>query len=606
MENRRDFVIENSVLTKYTGPGGDVTIPEGVTEIGESAFEYCKSLTSVTIPEGVTEIGDWAFYDCTGVKILTILSAMEHVRADTFGNEFTGFYCPVLIAPHIPISGFDPALKPRACCGFAKLYLENAELDGELKAGYLKYIRSQRKRLFPLVMENQELLQVMLREKMLNRKDIDLLLPECGKQKDIAAKAAVMDYAGKNLEPVDPAKEMEREFAAMERSAKNQEEFQTTGVMKAGEAKKIFCYKKLEEGGLAITGYKGTDTDMVIPKAIGKDPVVEISKRAFKDCTSLTSVTIPDSVAEIGEDAFSGCTGLADKLGMVVLYGILFSYTGPGGDVVIPEGVTTIYRRPFFGKELTSVTIPESVTEIGEHAFSLCKSLTHVTIPEGVRSIGEYAFDGCENLKSIAIPAGVTEISKNAFSRCKGLTRVTIPEGVTEVGDWAFDGCENLKSIAIPESVAKIGGDAFYRCKKLKSIAIPAGVTEIEGRTFLGCTGLTSVTIPEGVTKIGGWAFHKCMRLTNVTIPKSVTKIELGVFSHCTRLTSVAIPENVTEIGDRAFQDCTGLTSVTIPEGVTKIGWGAFKGCSNLTIHAPAGSAAEQCAKENGIPFEAI
>nr|WP_243154294.1 leucine-rich repeat domain-containing protein [Pseudoflavonifractor sp. 60] len=147
-----------------------VTIPAGVTKIGDGAFSDCQSLTSVTIPVGVTEIGKDVF----------------------MGSR------PVRVAPHISIAKFDKEDKPGACAGFAKAYLDGAELDGEIKADYLKYIKRQRKRLFPEAVQHEELLRVMLAKKMLARKDIDLLLEECDQQNNIVAKAAVLDYADRN------------------------------------------------------------------------------------------------------------------------------------------------------------------------------------------------------------------------------------------------------------------------------------------------------------------------------------------------------------------------------------------------------------------------
>lgn len=179
IENNQDFIITNGVLFIYKGPGGDVTIPEGVAKIGEDAFAGCKSLTSVTIPGTVTEIHKSVFTRCR----------------------------PVLIAPHTPVSGIVKEDKPGACAGFAKAYLDGAELDEEIKAGYLKYIKGQKRLLFPAAVRHEELLQPMFVEKMLDRKDINPLLAECDKQNNIAAKAAVLDYAGRNLKPVDSLKE---------------------------------------------------------------------------------------------------------------------------------------------------------------------------------------------------------------------------------------------------------------------------------------------------------------------------------------------------------------------------------------------------------------
>ena len=291
-----------------------VTIPEGVTEIGAYAFEGCANLTSVIIPEGVTEIGQSAFSGCAKLTSVTIPTGVTEIGKDVFKN------CrPVLIAPHIPISGVAKEDKPSACAGFAQAYLDGREIDEDIKAGYLKYIKGQKKRLFPLSVQHEELLRVMLAEKMIVRKDIDPLLEECDKQSNISAKAAVLDYAGRSLEPADPFAEMEKELAKMERQAKR---FEKTGQLPASELKKIWSTKKLEDGTLEITSYKGTDTTVSVPAVIGKTAVTAIGEKALSPLASrltpeqkrvretLESVTIPAGVTEIGGWAFYGCANL--------------------------------------------------------------------------------------------------------------------------------------------------------------------------------------------------------------------------------------------------------------------------------------------------------
>ena len=269
MENNQDFTIRDGGLNWYRGPGGDVTIPEGVTVIrsyafknkkvtsvtipesvtkiaenafywctnltsvaipksvtiiGESAFCWCTNLTSVTIPEGVKEIGDGTFENCKNLQSVIIPEGVTEIGRGAFEDcaSLQSLIIPesvkkiikpigdgslALIALHIPISNFGAANRPCACAGFAKAYLDGWEIDEEIKAGYLKYIKGQRKRLFPAAVQHEELLQLMFVEKMLGRKDIDPLLEEGDKQNNISAKAAVLDYAGRNLKPVDPLKE---------------------------------------------------------------------------------------------------------------------------------------------------------------------------------------------------------------------------------------------------------------------------------------------------------------------------------------------------------------------------------------------------------------
>ena len=372
-------------------------------------------------------------------------------------------------------------------------------------------------------------------------------------------------------------------------------------------------YSVLDDGTVQITYCETGAEAVVIPDTIDGKSVASIGNWAFEDCTSLTSITIPDSVTEIGLCAFFSCSSL------------------------------------------TSITIPDSVTSIGESAFEDCTSLKSITIPDSVTSIGDGAFIGCSSLTEIKvasensnyvsvngvlynkdkttiicypagkkgnnykIPDGVTSIDNGAFEGCTSLTAIdvaddneyytsvdgvlfnkdktelicypagktdksyNIPNSVTSIGWYAFIGCTSLTSITIPDGVVSIGEYAFCGCSSLTSITIPNGVTEIGWKAFGGCSSLTSITIPESVTEIGYYAFSGCTSLTSITIPNSVTSIGGYAFEDCSSLTSITIPDCVTSIGGYAFSGCTSLTSITIPDSVTEISYYAFSGCTNLT-----------------------
>ena len=291
--------------------------------------------------------------------------------------------------------------------------------------------------------------------------------------------------------------------------------------------------------------------------------VTTIGERAFDNCSSLTSVTIPNSVTEIGDAAFEDCYGLTS--------------------ITIPDSVTSIGNEAFyFCSSLTSITIPDSVTEIGRAAFTDCRSLTSITIPNSVTTIRDNAFYCCHSLTSVTIPNSVTTIGNYVFAYCNSLTSVTIPDSVTSIGNNVFYECTSLTSVTIPDSVTSIGNNAFYSCLSLTSVTIPDSVTEIEDSAFAHCSNLTSVTIPDSVTSIGNEAFYDCNKLTSVTISDSVTSIGEWTFANCFSLTSVTIPDSVTTIGNYAFEDCSSLASVTIPDSVTSIGGSAFGYCSSL------------------------
>ena len=298
-----------------------------------------------------------------------------------------------------------------------------------------------------------------------------------------------------------------------------------------------------------------------------------------------------------------------------------------GSKIIIPNSVlydgknypvTSIADSAFYiNLRLEEVTIPNSVTTIGNEAFSW-SNLKEVTIPNSVTTIGDGAFEGCTSLQKVIwnarnaqdcsysspfsgcgvtdfvfgeevehIPAylcnnSITTIREKAFASCTGLTEITIPNSVTDIGNLAFAGCTGLTEVSIPNSVTSIGSSAFSNCRGLKTVTIGNSVTTIGNWAFASCTGLTEVSIPNSVTNIGSSAFEDCTELKTVTIGNSVTTIGDGAFYSCTGLTEVSIPNSVTTIGDGAFDSCTGLTKVTIPNSVTIIANNAFNGCAQM------------------------
>lgn len=349
--------------------------------------------------------------------------------------------------------------------------------------------------------------------------------------------------------------------------------------------------------------------NITIPETITYSRIVYsvkgISQNAFRDCSGLTSVTIPNSVTKIGTYAFNNCTGLTS--------------------VAIPNSVSSIGDHTFDNcTSLTSVTIPNSVTSIGLWAFYGCTNLTEITIPSSVTYIDTYAFyltgwynnqpDGvlyldncCVGYKrkvpaSLSIREGTRLIAASAFFYCY-VTEITIPNSVTHIGSNPFtntfwfdnqpDGvlyidncCVGYKGAVIGdlifnENTRLIADWAFHACDSLTSVTIPNSITSIGRRMFSACENLTSVTIPNSITSIDDNAFVNCWSLTEINIPNSVTSIGECAFA-ISGLTSVVIPNSVTSIGVGAFGDCSDLTSVTIGNSVKKIGDRAFDKCSNM------------------------
>ena len=274
------------------------------------------------------------------------------------------------------------------------------------------------------------------------------------------------------------------------------------------------------------------------------------------------------------------------------------------GDIVIPSKiggytVTAIGAEAFLWNsyEVTSITLPNTVTKIGGYAFNGlsiksidlsnvttindfafldCKYLESITLGNGLTSIGKGAFKNCSSLTSIDIPSSVTSIDEDAFKGCTSLTHVNVPKSVTSIGEDAFEDCEvtfNISdlsawcSIDLDKSPRGYNNHLYLNGNEIKDLVVPNDVTRIGSYAFALCNYLTSVTIPKSVKTIGSHAFYGCDDLANLIIPSSVTSIEKSAFRNCTSLTSLSIPSSVTSIGSYAFNCCLELTSITVENG---------------------------------------
>ena len=388
------------------------------------------------------------------------------------------------------------------------------------------------------------------------------------------------------------------------------------------------------ENGI-VKGYSGILTNVIIPSFYKGNTVTNIYENAFKDCSTIKNVIVPNSVTNIGISAFNGCRRLASLTlpfvgasktasnGYDQVFGYIFGYTTTSSISSSVSGATyqyygnSKYYWYYIPSSIKSVTITDG--NISSYAFRNCSGLTSITIPDSVTSIGSYAFDGCSGLKSVTIGNSVTSIGSYAFSGCSGLTSITIPDSVTSIERSAFSVCSVLKNVTIGKNVTSIGENAFHGCSSLTSIivkernskyhssgnclietttktlvagcktsVIPSNgsVTSIGENAFSGCTGLTSITIPNSVTSIGDYTFYNCSGLTNITIPDSVTSIGFSAFTGCTGLTSITIPKSVTSIDNFAFSGCDNLTSINFKG--TKTQWNAISKGSYWNDYVPA------------------
>ena len=408
-------------------------------------------------------------------------------------------------------------------------------------------------------------------------------------------------------------------------------------------------------------------TEIVIPGT-----VTSIGQYAFCKCSKIDELVIPEGVTTIKANAFAdmsvrkltfpssfttlsgaifntntkiselvaaeGCAvSISEKLvlgdsGKNVL--LLLDKENYSGEVVIPEGITSINTGVFAGSKITKVTVPSSITKLEANAFngctllkeavvgcntsqngifSGCTALTKVTFKEGVTTLTGKCFDGCTALETIELPKSLETITGNVIMTCTGLKNIVlaedgifklkdnmlikneteislsitsaitgelvIPEGIKTIGDAAFSGAE-ITSVKFADTVEELGEDAFYNCKNLKTVTFGTSdkLTTIGAYAFQA-TAIESIVIPNSVVKMEKYVFGECASLKSVTLPDTLTDVGEKQFIKCTSLEEAVLPCSALT---SMFEGCTALKKVTFKEGATEIGSNAFKGCTAL------------------------
>lgn len=536
-----------SSRTLYIGGNkveGELIIPDSVTSIGSDAFSGCKGLSSIVIPDSVTSIGSSVFSGCTGLTSIVIPDSVTCIGNSAFSG------CSSLESIAIPFVGAKAGLTSSSTYQYPFGYIFGTyAYTGGVKT------------------------------------------TQCYYGSSTSDTTSTTYYIPSSLKSV-----------------------------------------KVTGGNILRGAFEDCTGLMNITINNG---VKRIGSYAFVKCTGLTSITIPDSVMNIGYKAFYDCYGLTS--------------------VIIGSGVT-IDSYAFYGCGLTSITIRNGVTSIGNYAFEDCTGLTSIyytgdiagwcgiselgglmrygsssrtlyiggskvegelIIPDSVTSIGDYAFSGCTGLTSIVIPDSVTSIGDSAFQGCSGLTDIYYNGDVT--GWCGISGLDGLMGYGSSSKTLYFDGN-----KAEGELIIPDGVTGISSSAFYNCTGLRNIIIPDSVTSIGSYAFHNTAwyndqsdgliyagkvayyykgtmpNNTSIMLKDGTLGIARKAFYGRRELTSIVIPDSVTYIGNNAFDWCSGLTSITIGSGVTSIGNYAFTYCEVLTIIRFNGTKAQWNAIKKG------
>ena len=556
-----------------------VSLPDGLTNICDDAFDSASKLQSIVIPNTVTSIGKKAFYSCTSLTQITMSNAVETIGSYAFRSsaittitlpstlislgEYAFSYCKQLTEITIPGNLSSIAKNTfYECTNLRKLNIE----EGVNSIGANAFEGCSK------------LTSVSIAEGLILIGSYAFY--GCGALTEISLPTSLISIG----------------------------EWAFVGCLSLS---KITLPNSLQTIGTYAFSSCGL-THIDIPNS-----VTDIQEYAFRDCDNLTSVILSSSLKSIKTGVFAICPVLSS--------------------VTIPEGVTVIHGGAFYGCNLTEITLPNSLEGIGNAAnsdwgaFGHNTNLTSIVIPQKVTSIGSFAFDDCTSLSQVTLQEGLTTIAKCAFMKCNNLQEITLPESLTTIGSNAFSRC-NLRELTIPHSLqtiadgttynesaagvfshntnltkvvfqgedTQIGSYAFYGCSALSQVTLPKGITTISAATFMGCSSLSSIALPESLAVIKGGAFFGC-GLESIVFPQSlqiiadaVDKAGLpnydyhGAFENNYKLTKITIPDKVTSIGSWAFEQCTSLSEVILPEGLTTIGDKAFNYCSSLkTIQLP-------------------
>ena len=556
----------------------EIILPSTLQTIGSSAFNGCSGLTEIILPSTLQTIGSSAFNGCSGLIEITLPSSLQAIGTRAF------YKCTDLASITLPLSLQTIGDQAFYGCYSLATVINHSSLTitmGSSGNGYVAYYANE-------VIED-----------------------------DVTVEG--------RIEVIDNVQYLINDSTGEFRAVK----LVDTSVTSV----------EIVEGANALGEniFKNCNnlTEITLPSTI-------TSLDFVFDVTSLYKISLPSTLTSICDRAFYSCENLAivNFQGTIDQWvGIEFGYNWTNGRIAlyindIPANEVTINTDinayAFYSiKSITSVTLGENVTIIGNSAFAECGRLQTVTFAQNsqLTTIGNGAFSDCVLLNGFVIPSGVESIGSSAFSGCKYLTEIEIPESVLTIGSYAFQNCSNLMTLTLPATLPTISSNAFsgafdqvladsaakiyyqgdlnqwlnidYNQKRWLSLNFNIDLyingelmdeititTDMKDYAFYGIDSITKVVIGEGVTTINAYAFSGCTNLTSVTISTSVISIGNYAFQNCDNLKNLTFVEGsqLQNIGDYSFQNCDSLTSITLPASLQTIGNYAFQNCYALAL----------------------
>ena len=654
-----------ATITKYYGSVAAIIVPDTidgypVVAIGEGAFRGNKYLTAILIPDCITSIDDYAFAD-TNLDSLVLPAELNSLgRCILSGNKGV---TEIVIPKTLSSTGSSYSNLIEGDGPFAESNVQKATIESGMTVipehlfhknstltsveipdtvtGISRYAFTQTSLTSIKIPDTV----IRIGESVLAyTKLTELKLPS-----NIEYLGRAILGGNKGVTEIVIPKTLSSTGSSYSNLIEGDGPFAESNVQKA----------TIESGMTVIPEHlfhkNSTLTSVEIP-----DTVTGISRYAFTQ-TSLTSIKIPDTVIRIGESvlAYTKLTELKlpsniEYLGRAILggnkgvteivipktlsstgssYSNLIEGDGPFAEsnvqkATIESGMTVIPEHLFHkNSTLTSVEIPDTVTEISRYAFAqtglenieLPSSVTtlqyeifsggnllQISIPDSVTGMGNAIFQNCSKLQKVKLPKARYNISDYTFAGCTSLEEIQLPKTVTTIWPHAFDGCSSLKKVEWSDCLESIKDNAFKGCTSLTEIVIPNTVRELGNEAFRNCDGLEKIVIPNSVTTIGNGVLYDCDSLTNISVGVGISKLSESCFEHCDNLEKIVLPYTIKSIDKSAFKECIALKEITIPRNTSSIGTSVFSYPAKMTIYGVAGTYAEKYAGEKGIKFVAI
>ena len=508
----------------------NITIPKNVTTIGQSAFEN-SGITAITISDNITVIEPYTFKNCKHLVKVTFPSKLTTVNTSAFEG------CEKLESAQLPDSVETIGYRAFMACKS----LTNFHYPAKLEKTESEIFR-----------DCEGLTEMSVPEGVKSLPDY--LFDGANCMKKLTLPAALTKIGTRSIS-----------YCTSLKSITIPEKVTSIGenAFKGTAITEITLPKSLEK--IQNNAFEECTKLEVVNFPNG---LVSIGYAAFYKCEKLQKAYLPDSVESIGRYAFGKCTSLTsfrypakwerlDSEGEGNIFRDCESLTS----ITVPEGIKFLPNYAFDGSNcLEKLTLPNSLTKIGTRSISNCTKLREIKIPGSVKTIGSYAFEGCEEIRDVTLTDSLENVEEGAFNKCRRLEVVNFPNNLRSIGKYAFNECEKLRAAELPDSVETIGYQAFRNCRTLSSFHYPTKLENTESSIFENCESLNTIVVPEGVKAIPKEAFSHANCLVTITLPATLTTIGENAFSYCDNLRDVTIPKSIQTIGRDAFVSCPSLT----------------------------------------------